>query len=179
MCISVVLRRWIPWSSPTASLSRGCATSRTIVALAWATSPIARKLAKLPATAKVDQVVGQWLGVAFVGGNHKWILGARKAPAPCMLRKPITQQCAVSQGMYWPDGSEVSMGVVPACYAKVYVDETLMNGGYPTRPFEVTSVFADQVEAIEWYAGASQTPAKYADLNSGCGVLVIHTRHIP
>ncbi|HEY4129371.1 MAG TPA: carboxypeptidase regulatory-like domain-containing protein [Gemmatimonadaceae bacterium] len=137
------------------------------------------ELAKLPATAKVDQVVGQWLGVGLVGGNHKWILGARKAPAPCMLHKPITRECALSQGMYFPDASDSSMGVVPACYAKVYVDETLMNGGYPTRPFEVSSVFADQVEAIEWYAGASQTPAKYADLNSGCGVLVIHTRRIP
>jgi hypothetical protein len=33
-----------------------------------------------------------------------------------------------------------------------------------------------EVEAIEWYAGVSETPPKYGARNSACGIMVIHTR---
>ena len=32
------------------------------------------------------------------------------------------------------------------------------------------------LEAVEYYASAAQTPARYSGLNSQCGVLVLHTR---
>jgi hypothetical protein len=32
------------------------------------------------------------------------------------------------------------------------------------------------IEAIEYYAGASEIPAKYVRLNATCAVVVIHTR---
>ena len=91
----------------------------------------------------------------------------------------MTRACAESHGYYFPDKTESSIGVKVACYAQVYIDDILMNRGNPTRPFELTSVFSDQAEAIEWYNGPSQTPARYSDLNSVCGVLVIHTRRTP
>lgn len=62
-----------------------------------------------------------------------------------------------------------------ACTAHVYVDRVLMNRGKGDA-FDVNTIAPDQVEAMEWYAGAASTPLQYASLNSDCGVLVIWTR---
>lgn len=78
---------------------------------------------------------------------------------------------------YVPDKFEKEQGMKTACYAQVYIDRVLMNGvGEPTQPFDLTTVVPESVESIEWYAGASQTPLKYARMASNCGVLVIWTR---
>lgn len=76
------------------------------------------------------------------------------------------------------------------CYALVYVDDHMvfrgqkmpsgmdMHGGPPYRwepLFDVNSIPVSEIEAIEYYATAAQTPTKYATLESECGVLVIHT----
>ncbi len=74
------------------------------------------------------------------------------------------------------------------CYALVYIDDHLVwrgqklmssaRGGmrYSWEPlFDINSIPVSEIEAIEYYASAAQTPAKYATLNSECGVLVIHT----
>ncbi len=66
------------------------------------------------------------------------------------------------------------------CYALVYVDEhpvfrgEKINGGWEPL-FDINSIPVYEIEAIEYYASAAQTPPKYATLNSECGVLVIHT----
>ncbi len=62
------------------------------------------------------------------------------------------------------------------CIAHVYVDNLLMNRGNPVPAFDVNTIAPDQVDAVEWYAGASRIPARYSELNSACGVLVIWTR---
>jgi len=115
--------------------------------------------------AKVNSV-----GIVRGMGNRGWILS----------RRPIvTGSCREGQSggaMYGPSRSEKFQGMVCGCYAQVYLDNHLMNPGQPTEPFDVNTFSADQLEAIEWYASASQTPAKYARLNSGCGVYVMHTR---
>jgi hypothetical protein len=41
--------------------------------------------------------------------------------------------------------------------------------------FDINSIPVAQIEAIEYYASAAETPTKYSALNSQCGVLVIHT----
>lgn len=75
-------------------------------------------------------------------------------------------------------------GVAPtprcACYAQVYLDNALLYGGGlgETVP-DLNFISVYSVEAIEYYAGPSQTPIQYARLNSQCGVLVIHTRRSP
>ncbi len=68
------------------------------------------------------------------------------------------------------------------CYALVYVDDHLvfraMKIGQPPtwEPlFDINSIPVAEIEAIEYYASAAQTPTRYATLNSQCGVLVIHT----
>jgi hypothetical protein len=62
------------------------------------------------------------------------------------------------------------------CYAAVYLDRMpLYRGGAGVVP-NVWRLLPDNIEAIEYYAGPAQTPAEYADLNSTCGVVVIHTR---
>lgn len=73
------------------------------------------------------------------------------------------------------------------CYAQIYLDNALMNPLVlildkqrrryrATPPFDVNSIPSAMIEAIEWYAGGAQTPMKYSRLDSGCGVLVIHSR---
>jgi hypothetical protein len=73
-------------------------------------------------------------------------------------------------------------GVKPGmCYAQVYIDNALVYSsraiaGRPEPLFDLNSIPPTSVEAIEYYAGAGQIPAKYMRLNSECGVVVIHTR---
>jgi hypothetical protein len=62
------------------------------------------------------------------------------------------------------------------CFSQVYIDKMLMNPGAPTPAFNVNEISPDRIEAIEFYSGPSQTPLEYSKLESGCGVLVIHTR---
>jgi hypothetical protein len=80
------------------------------------------------------------------------------------------------QRYYTPTASEASRGLKCACYAQVYFDGMLMNPGTPTEPFDVNSIPMTQIESIEWYSSPSRTPGKYNRLNSGCGVLVFHSR---
>jgi Carboxypeptidase regulatory-like domain len=68
------------------------------------------------------------------------------------------------------------------CYALVYVDDHLVFRGQklgnPPRwesLFDINSIPVAEIEAIEYYASAAETPTKYSTLNSQCGVLVIHT----
>ncbi len=74
------------------------------------------------------------------------------------------------------------------CYALVYVDDHLVFRGQKTgggrgsgasqvwEPlFDINSVPVAEIEAIEYYASAAETPLKYSVLNSQCGVVVIHT----
>jgi hypothetical protein len=74
-----------------------------------------------------------------------------------------------------PDQKDANNGASPGgCYAQVYVDDVLM-----TRTpglFDLSTLSADRIHAIEYYASPAQTPMKYSTLNSGCGVLVIWTR---
>jgi protocatechuate 3,4-dioxygenase beta subunit len=127
--------------------------------------------------AKLSRLVAQWPGIrlAFGTGGRVWITGTRKAPPPC-APGPSGRGCYESSGWYVPDQSEAQRGVKIACYAQVYIDDVLMNHGKPTPPFEANEIYSDQIEAIEWYAGPSETPARYAGLNSDCGVLVVHRR---
>jgi hypothetical protein len=68
------------------------------------------------------------------------------------------------------------------CYALVYLDDHLVfrgqKQGYPPtwEPlFDINSIPVAEIEAIEYYASAAQTPLKYSVLNSQCGIVVIHT----
>jgi hypothetical protein len=75
------------------------------------------------------------------------------------------------------------MGAHDGCYAQVYLDDALVfspQRGQVQQPLIDISRFAtSDIEALEFYEGPAQTPARYSNLNSTCGVLVIHTRRTP
>lgn len=63
------------------------------------------------------------------------------------------------------------------CYAHVWLDGNPMYLGRPGEPlYNMNELLVMQIEAIEFYAGPADTPAKYNNLNANCGVLVVHTR---
>jgi hypothetical protein len=127
------------------------------------------ELATMTPDTHLGRIAAQWPGVqlAFGPGGRVWITGSRK---PCNTR---------NGACYIPSRSESGLGVKIACYSQVYLDGVLMNRGNPIPPFEASTMFADQMEAIEWYAGPAETPGRYSDLNAVCGVAVIHTRRTP
>jgi hypothetical protein len=135
---------------------------------------------------KLAGVLQQLSGVAFVNGStgSAW-LTSKRAPAPLCPPGPVgdpdhptqTGRCFQSHGFYIPERQEASRGIKAACYALVYLDGMLMNGAKePTEPFDVNSIAPEQIEAMEFYAGPSQTPLEYSRMGSNCGVLVIWRR---
>lgn len=73
-------------------------------------------------------------------------------------------------------------GADPACecFAQVYLDNLpLYRGNEGGIVPDINRIAPEQIEAIEYYAGPSQTPPKYSSPNAGCGVLVIWTRRSP
>ena len=135
------------------------------------------ELAKQTPDTKLGRLISQWPGISVFGaGGHTFIAGTRKGPPLCP--PGASASCLEGHGYYVPKGGDPS-GVRTACYAQIYIDGVLMNPGNPTRYYDLGATYADQAEAVEWYAGPSQTPGRYSSLNSVCGVLVIHTRRTP
>lgn len=107
----------------------------------------------------------------FERGPYAWV-GSGRHSVTSLSNRPV--------GV---DESDAAKGApVQDCYALVYVDDHMVFRGQKlgTPPrweplFDVNSIPVAEVEAIEYYATAAQTPPKYATLNSECGVLVIHT----
>lgn len=71
-------------------------------------------------------------------------------------------------------------GLQYLCYANVYLDGMRLYGGGDNEIVpDINRFDVANIESIEYYASAAQTPAKYSALNSTCGVVVIHTRRFP
>jgi hypothetical protein len=67
--------------------------------------------------------------------------------------------------------------VMPACFFAVYVDGIrVYDPDGTTAPPNVDDFLTDQVEAIEVYRGAGETPIEYQGTGGACGALVIWTR---
>jgi hypothetical protein len=63
------------------------------------------------------------------------------------------------------------------CYSTVYVDNVaVFRAGRGDPYFNLNLMRPEDIEAIEFYAGPAELPARYNQLNAACGVLVIHTR---
>lgn len=62
------------------------------------------------------------------------------------------------------------------CFPAVYLDRTAYFDGRTGEIPNINAFTPASIEAIEYYSGPSQTPAIYSNLDSACGVLVIHTR---
>lgn len=112
--------------------------------------------------------------------GRAYIFSKRMTPSACppvsIGKEAQRTGCLPGQGFYVPGAYELRDGVKIACYAQVYLDNLLVNGSPPTEPFDISTIVADQLEAVEYYSGPSQLPLKYAKLDSRCGVLVLWTR---
>ncbi|HEX7939761.1 MAG TPA: carboxypeptidase-like regulatory domain-containing protein, partial [Gemmatimonadaceae bacterium] len=76
-----------------------------------------------------------------------------------------------------PDEFDVRLGAKPACYADVFVDNIRVYSGRNGEPlFDLNSISPSQIESMEYYADPARTPAKFSNLNTVCGTLVIWTR---
>lgn len=67
------------------------------------------------------------------------------------------------------------------CLSQVYLDHMLVyRGGSSSQPpFDLNTITAEQVEAIEFYPSAAVTPLDFSDFQANCGALVIWTRRSP
>jgi hypothetical protein len=121
---------------------------------------------------RLSDVIFQMRGVRIIAGdgNYAW-LASKRAQVTSIMNSRSARL----------DVADLDAGAKKGeCYAQVYLDRHLVyrsGGGEPL--FNLNSIPVDQIEAIEYYAGPSQTPGMYGRLNSNCGVLVIHTRRSP
>lgn len=113
----------------------------------------------------LGQLFERFPGAAVPGGvGGAWVMATRIPPS------------LGGTGVYRPTPAERRSGMIAGCFAKVYVDNILMNPGNPSQPFNINSIRPEDVEAVEFYSSAAQTPIKYATLDSNCGVVVIWRR---
>jgi hypothetical protein len=126
---------------------------------------------------RLSEVIAQVQGVRIIPGkasNAAW-LSSKRAQVTS-----ISNRRTCGRGL---DAEDRLRGAAACeCYAQVYLDKHLVYRGTAIEGeplFNLNSVPVDQIEAIEYYGGPSQTPLTYSRLNSNCGVLVIHTRRSP
>jgi hypothetical protein len=119
------------------------------------------ELAKLEGGVSTSSVMAGLSGIRFARGHsgQAWVVG-RNGGRSIGVDKFDQQQ-----------------GARPTCYAQVFLDNMVAYSGRDGEPlFNINSTAPSEIEAIEYYANPTQTPVKYAALNSGCGVVVIWTR---
>jgi hypothetical protein len=127
-------------------------------------------------------IVRGYSGEAWVAGKHAPLSGCSPTRmsddvADGKRNQAITDQCLRRERVYYvPDDYEVEHGMRRTCFAQVYVDRDLMNPGRPTRPFDLNTFSPERLEAVEWYADAAQTPARYSAREAQCGVAILHQR---
>jgi hypothetical protein len=110
------------------------------------------------------------------GGSHAWLATNRSQNkngcAFCL--KKITEVL---------DQTDIEAGARPACYMDVYLNGAAVYRGYgqdshrPPQLFDLNSLSAKEIEAIEIYASASQIPSRFNGSSGGCGVALIWTKH--
>jgi hypothetical protein len=127
---------------------------------------------------RMSEVVSTLSGLGVSRGPSQGYALSKRYVVPLSAAAPCKDRSGKSSHgtVYVPTNAERAQGITCACYAQVYLDGGLMNGGLPTPPFNLNELLTSQIEAVEWYAGPSETPARYTRLNSACGVLVVHTR---
>jgi hypothetical protein len=76
------------------------------------------------------------------------------------------------------DDFDIAAGAPLACYLDVYLDGALIYDSTARKAplFNLNSITASEIEAIEVYSSAAQVPAQYNKTSGGCGVMLIWTR---
>ena len=83
----------------------------------------------------------------------------------------------------YPISSRVCSGMscsAPRCYVRMYIDGMLVFDGTNeqrnSHGIELSTFKPDDLSGIEYYAGPSGLPARFAGLNSDCGTLLFWSR---
>lgn len=112
-------------------------------------------------------------GRAGADGDRNLTCGGAAASERCVM----TTEDLAMKGYYCPTHAERLAGLPQcACFARVYVDDRLMNSGKPTEPFDVNTLQLDQIAGVEFYASVATTPSRYSQLDGVCGVMLIWLR---
>ncbi len=109
---------------------------------------------------KLATILGQVSGIRIwsnAGGNRGEFVASSRKCIPVVVRR----------------GAGMQQTCTP-CYAEVFLD-----GTHVTRHgqrFDISSIEPADIEAIEYYRGAAESPGRYRSPDDACGVVVIHTR---
>lgn len=107
----------------------------------------------------------------------EWAYNASQRCSATSSLTPVADSAASAcTTFYKPSADEARRGVTSRCFAKVYVDYTLMNPGTPTPPYNLREITPSEIEALEYYSQPAEIPVKYNALSSACGLIIIHTR---
>ena len=108
----------------------------------------------------------------YHGGNSKsWAATMRKtSSAKCAF-------CKTTRGEMLDD-ADIAAGAPLACYMDVYLDGAMIYDSSARKMplFNLSSMTAGEVEAVEVYSSAAQVPSQYNKSSGGCGVILIWTR---
>jgi protocatechuate 3,4-dioxygenase beta subunit len=119
--------------------------------------------------------------------NGLWVEGKRATRSSCnsgmslprvIDRNSDLGRCVMREGIYYvPDVSDKQEGMPVGCFARVYLDNQLLNAGSPARGVSLRELPPPPgIEAVEWYASPTEMPMEFLARNSSCGVLVVHLR---
>ena len=104
-------------------------------------------------------------------GSKAWVASSRKSSsAKCAFCKTSRNEML--------DDFDIAAGAPLACYVDVYLDGALIydSSARKTPLFNLNSMAATEIEAIEVYSSAAQTPSQYNKTSGGCGVMLIWSR---
>ena len=98
-------------------------------------------------------------------GTQSWVVSSRG------------HQSLTGRELRQGDDQDVRNGARMDCYARVYLDGMRVYAGRDRESLvNVNTIHPEELEAVEYYADAAQTPGEYSDLDTTCGVLVLWTR---
>jgi hypothetical protein len=127
----------------------------------------------------------EWTVLTAMG--KEWAVGKPQPPTACTRNQgpppkrirndPAMTRCLEREAIYYlPEEAMQNRGMPIACFSRVYLDGYIQNPERPTAPFDMQRIQLKDVEAVELYVGASQTPRELMGDGAPCGVIVIHTR---
>lgn len=127
---------------------------------------------------KLANLMSQLSGLGMIRGtaNQGWIISKRALAGMSIVGPASRGRPSAPEGFYQPDAAELRMGLKLACYARIYVGNLLLNSGSVADPIDINEYATSALEAVEYFAGPSQTPTEYSRLNSNCGVVVLHLK---
>lgn len=132
-------------------------------------------LGKFLTRENLDRIADAKLSIGLDGLAGLQLIRGRNNQAWAARGRSV--QSIGGRGLSDPDEFDRRQGAPRACYAKVYVDGVAVYRATDEEPlFDLNSLTAGDVEAVEYYAGPAQTPLKYSTDGSACGVVVIWRR---